>query len=94
VDIHEPTEHGTYQKKRVEIDFIANKGSQRYYIQSAFQMRSGQKENQELRPFLHVQDSFKKIVIVYDDIKAKRDERGIVTMGVKEFLVDEDSLAF
>lgn len=94
VDINEPTEHGTYQKKRVEIDFVANKGSQRYYIQSAFQMRSRQKENQELRPFLHVQDSFKKIVIVYDDIKAKRDENGIVTIGIKEFLGDEDSLGF
>lgn len=92
IDINERKKNGSYQKKRVEIDFVANKGSQRYYIQSAYTMASDQKKEQELRPLLSLDDSFKKMILVYDDIKARRDEYGILTMGIREFLEDAGSL--
>ena len=79
-------------KKNLEIDFVANKGSQRYYIQSAFALPDREKMDQEKRPLTKVNDSFKKIIIVKDQIKLKRDDDGIVTMSLFEFLLDENSL--
>jgi len=78
--------------KQLEIDFIANRGSQRYYVQSAYRMPDAEKEEQEVRPFLKVKDSFKKIIVVGDDIYLKRDGNGVVTMGIRQFLTDENSL--
>ena len=86
------TKAGITENKKLEIDFVANKGSRRYYIQSAYRIPEGEKEEQELRPFSKVRDSFKKIMIVGDDIHLKRDENGVVTMGIKQFLLDENSL--
>ena len=83
---------GKYVTKRTEIDFIANKGSQRYYIQSAFAIPTEEKQAQEERPLLGVADSFKKIIIVKENIMLRRDEYGITTMGLKEFLLNPDSL--
>ena len=83
---------GKYVTKRTEIDFIANKGSQRYYIQSAFAIPTEEKQAQEKRPLLGVADSFKKIIIVKENIMLRRDEYGITTMGLKEFLLNPDSL--
>jgi predicted AAA+ superfamily ATPase len=79
-------------KKNLEIDFVANKGSQRYYIQSAFALPDREKMDQEKRPLTKVNDSFKKIIIVKDQMKLKRDDDGIVTMSLFEFLLDENSL--
>lgn len=80
------------KRKKIEIDFIANQGSKRYYIQSAFALPSAEKRAQEERPLVSVGDSFKKIIIVGGNIKLSRDEQGITTMGMKEFLLNPESL--
>ena len=71
---------------------LANKGSQRYYIQSAFALPDDEKIRQEERPLINVSDSFKKIVVVKDNILLRRNEDGITTMGLKQFLLDSNSL--
>ena len=71
---------------------MANSGSKRYYIQSAFSLATSEKDAQERRPFFRVNDSFKKIILVRENIKLRRDEAGIVTMGVFDFLLNPDSL--
>lgn len=85
-------ENGKEKRNYYEIDFIAMKGSQKYYIQSAFDMSSEEKENQEKFSLRNIDDSFKKIVIVKDVIKIQRDEKGIVTIGLFEFLKNTNSL--
>ena len=92
VEIKEKQPDGTWQRKQLEIDFVANKGSRRYYIQSAFMLPDEQKQQQEARPLLRVDDSFKKIIVVRDNILLRRDDNGIVTMGLRQFLLDESSL--
>ena len=92
VEIKEKQPDGTWQRKQLEIDFVANKGSRRYYIQSAFMLTDEQKRMQEERPLLRVNDSFKKVIVVRDNIILRRDENGLVTMGLKQFLLDENSL--
>ena len=92
VEIREKQPNGKMERKQLEIDFVANSGSRRYYVQSAFSMSSPDKEAQEKRPFLRFNDSFKKIVLVRDNIKVRRDENGIVTMGLLDFLLMPNSL--
>ncbi|KAB4253881.1 ATP-binding protein [Bacteroides uniformis] len=92
VEINERTDGGKYVRKQIEIDFVANKGSQRYYIQSAFALPTEEKVQQEERPLRNVPDSFKKIVVVKDNIMLHRDENGIITMGLKQFLLNPESL--
>ncbi|MGN1047330.1 MAG: ATP-binding protein [Eubacteriales bacterium] len=75
-----------------EIDFIATLGSKKYYIQSAYAIPDRAKYEQETAPFDKTTDSFKKIIIVEKSIKPRRDEKGYVMMGVKEFLLDKNSL--
>ena len=75
-----------------EIDFVANLGSRRFYIQSAFAIPDDEKRNQETRPLIKVNDSFKKIIIVKDEVSVTRDINGIVTMSIYDFLLNEDSL--
>lgn len=84
--------NGKTVRKQYEVDFVANKGSQRYYIQSAFVMPTDAKERQESNSLLNIDDSFKKIIIVKDNIKPKRNEEGLVTMGLFDFLINTDSL--
>lgn len=86
------TREGKCERAQLEIDFIANMGSRRYYIQSAFAIPDRAKEEQEKASLLGVRDSFKKIVIVKDVIKVKRDENGITTMSIYDFLLKENSL--
>lgn len=92
IEINERVSDKTYVRKQIEIDFVANKGSQRYYIQSAFALPSPEKTAQEERPLKKVPDSFKKIIVVKDNIMLHRDDNGITTMGLKQFLLDPDSL--
>lgn len=92
ISISEKNEKGNYVKKQIEVDFVVNNGSNRYYIQSSYHLPSLEKEKQELRPLLNIPDSFKKIVVVRDNIKLKRDDNGIVTMSLKEFLLNPNSL--
>lgn len=82
----------TQERGQLEIDFVANLGSSRYYIQSALQIPDMEKEKQEKASLLKVNDSFKKIVIVKDVIHVQRDERGITTMSIYDFLLKENSL--
>ncbi len=79
-------------KKQLEVDFVATKGSRKYYIQSAFAMSNPEKIEQERRSLLSIPDSFKKIIVVRDNIKVRRNEQGIVTIGICNFLLDENSL--
>lgn len=79
-------------KKRTEIDFVCNLGSRRYYVQSAFAIPDGEKMRQESRPLVSVADSFKKIVVVKDPIKLWRTEEGVVVMGLRQFLLEANSL--
>ena len=83
---------GKRQKKHLEVDFVATNGSEKYYIQSAFAMNNEEKIAQEQRSLVHISDSFKKIIIVADNIKVRRNEEGITTMGLRNFLLDENSL--
>ncbi len=92
VEIVETAENAKRVQKGLEIDFIATKGNNKYYIQSAFEMSTAAKEQQEKRSLQKVNDSFKKIVVVKDDIKLKRDESGITTMSIFDFLLNENSL--
>ena len=75
-----------------EVDFIANLAGRRYYIQSAFAIPDAEKAAQEKASLLGIDDSFKKIVVVKDVVNTSRDERGIVTMGLFDFLLDSNSL--
>ena len=83
---------GKFIRKQLEIDFVANMGSKRYYIQSAFRIPDEEKARQEKAPLDNVGDSFKKIVIVKDVVKVTRDEKGITTMSLYDFLLNEYSL--
>ena len=94
VETREKTPDGKEVRKQLEIDFVANSGSKRYYLQSAFNLATPEKDAQERRPFLKVNDSFKKIILVRDNIKIRRDESGIVTMGILDFLLNPNSLEF
>lgn len=86
------TEAGVQEKKQLEIDFVANKGSKRYYIQSAFSLPDDEKRAQEKASLIHVHDSFKKIIIVKDVIRPWHDDDGILTMSIYDFLLNEHSL--
>ncbi|MCM1103595.1 MAG: ATP-binding protein [Clostridium sp.] len=86
------TEERVQEKKQLEIDFVANKESKRYYIQSAFRLPDDEKRAQEKAPLINVHDSFKKIIIVKDVIKPWHDDDGILTMSIYDFLLDEHSL--
>lgn len=92
VEKRKRNQEGKQEKRKLEIDFVANMGSQRYYIQSAFQIPDQEKERQEKESLNSVEDSFKKIVLVRDVVKTSRDEKGIVTMSIYDFLMDKNSL--
>ena len=81
-------------KKQLEVDFIANLGSKRYYIQSAYRLLSVEKMNQEKASLLTIDDSFKKIIIVNDRVKPFLDDHGILTMNLFDFLLNKESLDF
>ena len=83
---------GKTERTYLEIDFIANLGSKRYYIQSAFSMPTEEKRLQEKTSLVNVNDSFKKIILVKDVMNVTRDEDGITTMSIYDFLMKENSL--
>ena len=85
-------ENGKEYKNQLEIDFVANLGSKRYYIQSAFSMPTEEKRIQEKASLVSVNDSFKKIIVVKDVVNVTRDEDGITTMSIYDFLLKENSL--
>lgn len=79
-------------RKQLEVDFVCNLGSKRYYIQSSLNLDTDAKIIQETKSLNNIGDSFKKIIIVKDNIKLWRNEEGIVIMGIQEFLLNKDSL--
>lgn len=90
--IVENGKEGKPVKKHLEVDFICKKGSKKYYIQSAYILGTTEKVKQEIRPFLKINDSFKKILITSDTPKPFYNEEGILMMNVYDFLMAEDSL--
>ena len=85
-------EEGKSQRKQLEVDFVCNEGSKRYYIQSALRLPTKEKREQELRSLINITDNFQKFVITEDPIKRYQDEHGVVFMNIYEFLLNEDSL--
>lgn len=83
---------GRSQRAQLEVDFVANKGSQRYYVQSAYAIPDEEKRMQETRVFARIPDSFKKIVVVREDIVPWHDEQGVLYVGVEQFLLDERAM--
>ena len=92
VEMRSTDEEGKRIRKQYEVDFVVNQGSQRYYIQSAFIMPTEAKERQESASLLNINDSFKKIIIVKDYIEPKRNQEGIVTVGLIDFLLKPEIL--
>ena len=85
-------EEGKRHKVQLEIDFVCNQGSKRIYVQSAYRLPTEAKQNQELFSLTKADDSFKKVVIVGEDQLVHRNEKGIVTMSLRDFLMDKDAL--
>ena len=92
VPVVERDEDGKQQRSGLEIDFICNLGSRRYYIQSAYRMESEEKIDQERASLLKVDDSFKKIIIIGEESPVIRDEAGITTISIYDFLLKDNSL--
>lgn len=94
IDVFEKNREGKRVHKQLEVDFVVNQGSQRYYIQVAYDMASEEKQAQELKSLRNIPDSFKKIVIVNGTKKPWRNDEGFVIMGMKYFLLNANSLEF
>ena len=94
VEVLAKNNEGRRVHKQLEVDFVVNQGSQRYYIQVAFDMTSEEKQTQELNSLRNIPDSFKKIIIVNGTKKPWRNDEGFVIMGMKYFLLNVDSLEF
>ena len=92
VEVCERDEDGKPVHKRLEVDFVVNHGMKRCYIQSAFAIPDAAKRLQETRPFTKIPDSFLRIVVVKDDIKPWIDEQGVLTVGLLDFLTDDNIL--
>ena len=84
--------NGKKDYKQLEIDFVANKGSDKYYIQSSYSIEDNNKKEQELQSLLSVSDNFKKLVIVYDSFIKWQDDNGIIYISIYDFLLNENSL--
>ena len=94
LNISEKGKDGRQVKKQLEVDFICNKGSKKYYIQSAYMLETAEKTAQEIRPFLKIHDSFKKIVVTSNTPKPFYNEDGILIMNVYDFLLKPELLDF
>ena len=92
LEVFERNEVNNSIRKQIEVDFVVNRGSQRYYIQSAYALPSEEKIIQEERPLRAIPDSFKKIIVVKDDILPRRNEDGILMLGLRQFLLDEQCI--
>ena len=94
LEIRKRTDDGKQERIRLEVDFVVNHASQRYYIQSALAILNKEKEEQELQSLVNINDSFKKIVVVNGNIKPWRNEKGILFIGLMDFLLDKTSLEY
>ena len=92
VPIAEKDRDGKVTRKQLEVDFVCNLGSSRYYIQSAYSLPDEAKRTQETRPFRKIDDSFKKIVVTKDIVQPYYDDYGILTVNIYDFLLDSQIL--
>lgn len=92
VTIQQRDSAGKMMRKQLEVDFVCNKGSKRYYIQSAYSMPTAEKMEQEQRSLVKIDDSFKKIIITKDTPAPTYNEAGILVMSVYDFLLNANSL--
>ena len=93
VEVREQQE-GKSLKKKLKVDFIAQRGNEKYYIQSAYEMSTSEKRNQEEKSLLNISDSFKKVIIVKNTMMPKRDEFGVITIGLFDFLLGKVGLDY
>lgn len=94
IDLYGKDQEGKRVRKQLEVDFVVNQGSQRYYVQVAYDMTSKEKQAQEFYSLRNIPDSFKKIVITGGVTKPWRNDEGFVIMGMRYFLLNSDSLEF
>lgn len=92
VTIAQKDSNGKVARKQLEVDFVCNAGSNRYYIQSAYSIPDAEKREQEIRPFRKIDDSFKKIVVTQDIVPCHYDEHGILIMNIYDFLLEPSKL--
>ena len=92
VEYNHKNKDGKSQRSQLEVDFVANKGSKRYYIQSALSISEESKRLQETNSLYRINDSFKKIVIIKDNILPWHDEQGILYLGIEQFLLDNSAI--
>ena len=92
VNVNSKDEQGKSLRKQLEVDFVCNRSSERYYIQSAWHLPSAEKREQEIRSLRYINDNFKKIVITEDPIKRYKDDNGIIFINLYEFLMNDNSL--
>ena len=92
VEVYEKNKKGNRILKKYEVDFIATQGDNKYYVQSALEMNSEEKAKQERKSLVNINDSFRKIIVVKDDVKPRKDDNGITTIGIFNFLLEDNSL--
>lgn len=92
IPIAKKNKDGKVVRTQLEVDFVCNLGSLRYYIQSAYSLPDEEKRSQEIRPFRKIDDSFKKIIITKDIVQPNYDEYGILTVNIYDFLLDPNCL--
>lgn len=92
VPVAEKDKKGKVSRKQLEVDFVCNLGSRRLYIQSAYSIPDEQKRTLETRPFIKIDDSFKKIIVTRDIVPAQYDDRGILMINIYDFLLDPSAL--
>jgi len=92
VEYNYKTIEGKSQRSQLEVDFIANKDSRRYYIQSALSVSEEEKRKQETNSLYRIEDSFKKIIVIKDDIVPWHDEKGVLYIGIEQFLLNEAAM--
>jgi hypothetical protein len=94
VEVNQRNSEGKNIRKQLEVDFVTNMGNKRYYIQVAYDLSTKEKQQQEYNSFRQIPDSFKKIVLVNGTSKPWINEEGYVIMGMKYFLLNDNSLDY
>ena len=92
VEIFTKNKEGKREKKQLEVDFIVNEGSRRYYIQTALSIPNKEKMEQEQKSLVNIPDSFKKIIVVRDNIQPWQNEEGITVISIYDFLLKDNIL--
>ena len=92
IPITERDADGKAVRKQLEVDFVCTMGTKKYYIQSAYSLPDQEKREQEVRPFIKIEDSFRKIIVTNDMIPATYDENGVLSMNIYDFLLNPASL--